>query len=111
MKKHNQVSYWTDLIDQGVKARDDVSHKYEWKKLKQLWNEGGMNVDIVTSTNTQRTAAPTRSAFINWVYAYISTFIPAVYWRQPKVYVSPNRSIYSLGAKIAESKINSVHPV
>lgn len=108
MKKHNQVSYWTDLIDQGIKARDDVSHKYEWKKLKQLWNEGGMNVDIVTATNTQRTSAPTRSAFVNWVYAYISTFIPAVYWRQPKVYVSPNRSMYSLGAKIAESKINSV---
>ena len=107
VKKHNTVEYWSRELDVGQVARDDIAKKYEWKKLRDLWNNGGMDVVVNTSSKTQNIAAPTRSAFVNWVYSFISTFIPAVYWRHPKVFVNPRRSIYSTQAKIAENKLNA----
>jgi hypothetical protein len=101
-----KVEYWHRNIEAGLKARTEAAAKYEWEKIKKLWNEGGMDVQVVTSSLNQRTSEPVKSAFVNWIYAYISTFIPAVYWRQPKVFVTPVRSMYSLAANIAEAKTN-----
>lgn len=106
MTKRNSAEYWFGEINAALQSRDKVSSKYEWKKIKDLWNEGGMQVDVYTTSDTQRIAPPSRSAFVNWVYSYISTFIPAVYWRHPKVFVCPKRSMYLTQAKIAEAKIN-----
>lgn len=107
MKKHSTVEYWSRELDVAQTHRDDIAAKYEWKKLKDLWNNGGMEVEVTTASKTQNVNPPTRSAFVNWIFSYISTFIPAVYWRHPKVFLDPKRAMFSSQAKIAEAKLNS----
>jgi hypothetical protein len=107
MKKHSTVEYWVRELDEAQTHRDDIAVKYEWKKLKDLWNNGGMEVSVNTSSKTQSINPPTRSAFVNWVFSFISTFIPAVYWRHPKVFLDPKKSMFTSQAKIAEYKLNS----
>ncbi len=106
--KHNKTEYWVRELDVAQVERDDVAKRYEWKKLRDLWNNGGMDVVVSTSSGkTQDINEPVRSAFVNWIYSFISTFIPAVYWRHPRVFVEPRRSLYSPQAKVAEAKLNA----
>jgi hypothetical protein len=105
-KEVNTVDYWISEIGRADEKRREAASKYEWDKLLEIWNNGGADVGLVTNSDVSSTEFPANSAFVNWVWAYVQSFIPAVYWRHPQVYLDPMKSSYIKAAKIAQVKTN-----
>jgi len=99
-------AFWKVEVARGEEALEEIISSYYWDKIRDIWNSGGAAVDIVPQSNTQSIVSSPQSVFVNWIWAYGETFIPAVYWRNPRVSVVPKKTVFAASAKLAEAELN-----
>ncbi len=99
--------YWHREIRRATDRRDHYATKFEWERMMQLWDYGVSDVAMLKESNEQKASSYSHAAFVNWPWAFAQTFIPAVYWRHPKINVRPARPMYMEGAKYVQPNINA----
>jgi hypothetical protein len=105
MKK--DVSYFTQQIKRAKTEKDRLSREYEWKNLKDTINTAGLYVEMGADSPKQVEAPHTSAGYVNWPWAFKESFIPAVYTKQPEIYVYPKRSMYAQNAHLVQANTNA----
>lgn len=107
MPDYNDPEFWDKEIARGMEKRTHYGQQYEWEKMKEIWDSGAQHVTLWKESTHQDVTPFQRTAFVNWIWAFAQTFIPAVYWKHPKILVRPKSPLYMTGAKFAEPVINA----
>jgi hypothetical protein len=89
-----------DKIKHAEQVRKDADERYGYSRALQLYNGEFKSVSPSWMANIELIP-------INEVYAYVKTFIPSVYSRDPFIAVNPKGSQHILGAKILELAVNA----
>jgi len=97
----SKVDYWRELISAADLRRQETADRQEWALMKKIWDSGNA-AKVVLHQDRENEV---EGAFVNYVWAFAQTFIPAVYWRHPVVYVFPRREADQHKARIAQARL------
>ncbi|RLI53030.1 MAG: hypothetical protein DRO87_12255, partial [Candidatus Thorarchaeota archaeon] len=101
MAVRSKVDYWRELISAADLRRQETADRQEWALMKKIWDSGNA-AKVVLHQDRENEV---EGAFVNYVWAFAQTFIPAVYWRHPVVYVFPRREADQHKARIAQARL------
>jgi hypothetical protein len=107
MPDYDDPNFWNKELARAEEKREHFASKYEWKKIKELWDTGAHETVMWKESDKQETAPFQQTAFVNWIWAFAQTFIPAVYWKHPKILVRPSKQAHITGARFVEPVINA----
>ncbi len=100
------VEYWETAVKNSDTFRKRFAKRYEWTKIKKIWNTGALHTTIETEGAQQSTDPGFSGTFVNWIWSFCQTFIPAIYWRQPQVRVVPKKPQDGAMAPLVQAVIN-----
>jgi len=89
MSDRNKPAFWLYEIARAENLRSEVADDYEWEKLERIFDTGASRVLLEAETPAADSRELAQSTFVNWIYAFTETFIPATYFRHPQVRVKP----------------------
>jgi len=98
--------YWDTTVRNSEQFRKRFAKKYEWSKIKKIWNTGALHTTVEVEGAQQSVDPGFSGTFVNWVWSFCQTFIPAVYWRQPQVRVVPKKPQDGAMAPLVQAIIN-----
>lgn len=104
----NEPQYWVGALSDSEQYREAYARRYEWSKLKKIWNTGALHTVVETNTPQQPPGLNFQSSFVNWIWSFCQTFIPAVYYRQPHIRIFPKQPMYGANAPLVESITNAL---
>lgn len=104
MKK--DASWYKSQIKRAKEYKNRIGKQYEWKNLKDTLNTAGLYVEVNKDSEKQVESDRSASGYVNWPWAFKESFIPAVFSRQPEVYVYPRRSLHKMNAMAVQANIN-----
>lgn len=99
--------FWFGEIGRARNKRERYAGLYEWKKIVDLLDSGGLGVAVENESTKQNTQELSQSAFVNWVWAFCQIFVPAVYWKQPEITCAPKRQVYAPNAIYTQAMTNA----
>lgn len=106
MADWDDPQFWIKELNKSAQHRAKFSRQYEWDKIRNILDTGAQHVSLSADSKKQDTEELSASSFVNWLWAFAQTFIPAVYWRHPQVNVQPKRSMYQANTSFVEPIIN-----
>ena len=107
MNKYDEPGYWFKEIRRAREKRDRFSAQQEWEKLVEIWDSGAVSVTLEMQNDKQQAKEMSQSTFVNWVWAFGQTFIPAVYWKQPHINAHAKKPMYEASVPVVEAVINA----
>lgn len=102
----SKPEYWLGEIKRAKVKLRRVAEEQEWAKLKNLWDAGTRDIVIQNDSNHTQIGPISEGVFVNWIWPFAQTFIPAVYWRHPKIRAYPQKASAQKAAALAQSLIN-----
>jgi hypothetical protein len=95
-------------IGRGINKREHFADLYEWEKIQGIWDTGARSVAVdFESSKQQGTKDLSQSSFVNWIWSFGQTFLPAVYWRHPHINVFSKKPKWHSNTSFVESTINN----
>lgn len=107
MAKRDSPEFWVREIGKAQRKRTEFAQEQEWDKIRTILDTGAHQVALETESPTQEAAEPTQATFVNLIWSFAQTFIPAVYWRQPQVSIKPIKEAYIGNAGYVSKVINN----
>ena len=106
MDKYNDTGFWFKELMRAKNKRDHFATQQEWDKTRNIWDTGAISVTLEMQNDKQQGEALSQSTFVNWLWAFGQTFIPAVYWKHPEIHVYAKKPMYEASVPIVEAVIN-----
>ncbi|MHA2066911.1 MAG: hypothetical protein ACXABY_21280, partial [Candidatus Thorarchaeota archaeon] len=99
---------WLKELSRSRQKRDHFKDLYEWEKLATIWDTGARSVALdYESPQQQGSRELSQSTFVNWIWAFGQTFLPAVYWKHPKINVWAKKPRWQANVPYVQDTINN----
>lgn len=108
MARRGNIEWWLSEVGRSREQRERYASLYEWDKMRAIWDTGARAVTVELESNEQSgPREASQSSFVNWIWAFNQTFLPAVYWKHPQIRTWAQQSQWQGNAPIVETTINN----
>ena len=107
MNEQERVDYWTTQIGRAKDLRARVAKDYQWDLLEDMLASSVVDISVSGQTPKNFSGQDPMTSFVNWPHAYSQVFIPAVYFRHPKIEVRPEAQQYQGNAHFVGAVTNA----